>query len=355
MDVVCFICSAKIKYDDVRCIVCSAATHETCMINSGGKRDDNGNWTCNRCLNPDAAVAGSSAALLPCLINNPQQSSLTSHHFEAIMSQLSAISVAVQQCNTSIEANNKMLLCHGEQLDRCNKEIVTLKAENAELRAHISALEEKVREVDPPVLFSEVRDRLNRENNLIITGLAERGTSESDEVEVKNVLSSLFENSSDPPPSYVSVTRIGKRRTGNPRPVKVSFSCSASTLQVLKSKNKMDKSKYPAVVIRADLTVNQRRYMSELRAELDSRKSRGEDDLTIRYVRGNPTIVRVSSSGSSKRGREEDESPGRVRKYSGRSRSSTLPDDRVDLARPESLEGSQAGAGISNEPFLQRN
>lgn len=271
------------------------------------------------------------------------------------MNQLAAISVAVQQCNTNIETNNKMLLCHGEQLDKCNKEIGALKAENAELQAHISTLEDKMRESDPPVLFSEFRDRLNRENNLIITGLAERGTSESDEAEVRNILSSLFENSADPPPSYVAVTRIGKRRAGNHRPVKVSFSSSASALQILKSKNKIDKSKYPAIAMRADLTVYQRKYMSELRAELDLRKQRGEDDITIRYVKGNPAIVKISPSGPGKRSREEDESPARLRKYSGRSRAGTL-DCPVDSAIPDSLGGGQACAsGGSNEPFFQRN
>lgn len=48
--------------------------------------------------------------------------------------------------------------------------------------------------------------------------------------------------------------------------------------------------------IKADLTLKRREPLSRLRQELEKRKSRGEKDITIWYIRGYPRIVPLSEN-----------------------------------------------------------
>lgn len=66
---------------------------------------------------------------------------------------------------------------------------------------------------------------------------------------------------------------------------------SENALKILRNKNK-----FGQIRVKADLTVKQRDYMSQLHRELESRKSNGEKDITIRYIRGTPKIVPLSKN-----------------------------------------------------------
>ncbi|WP_219823849.1 hypothetical protein, partial [Enterobacter cloacae complex sp. CH23B] len=48
--------------------------------------------------------------------------------------------------------------------------------------------------------------------------------------------------------------------------------------------------------IKDDSTLKQREYLSKLRDELNSRLDRGEKDLTIKFIKGIPSIISKSKS-----------------------------------------------------------
>lgn len=324
MTVFCSVCKDIIKHNGVRCVHCESSSHEKCALDSGGRYNSERQWTCGNCAGTDGSrsTSSDSSEIQPAAPSDM----FGKHQFDAIMNQLSAISFAVQRCNNNIESNNKLLSLHGEQTTKCNDEIARLRCENESLRSHVVKLEQRVDRVDLDALHAEMRDRAARENNLIFLGLAEK-TPQLDREQVEEMLASfvgVFDGGQ--PLGITAVSRVGKRRQNIPRPVKVCFADKRVSIVVLKNKRKLDRTKYPAVIIRADLTLEQRRRLAELRAELKTRISNGETDITIKYVKGQPSIAKVSDTAPSKRRREEDESPPRQHKFSDHSRLDSVND-----------------------------
>lgn len=55
----------------------------------------------------------------------------------------------------------------------------------------------------------------------------------------------------------------------------------------------MDES-YSDVSVTRDRTPRERDYLHNLRSELKERQDKGERDITIRYMNGTPTIVKIN-------------------------------------------------------------
>uniref|UniRef100_A0A6P7GTF1 Uncharacterized protein LOC114340545 n=1 Tax=Diabrotica virgifera virgifera TaxID=50390 RepID=A0A6P7GTF1_DIAVI len=93
-----------------------------------------------------------------------------------------------------------------------------------------------------------------------------------------------------------------------PRPLKVTMMSSEDALFVLKNKSKLNQNSNSNIYIKQDLTSCQSKYLAELQTELQSRIDNGEKNLTIRYIN---KIPRITTRGTTKRDREEQESPRR--------------------------------------------
>lgn len=143
-------------------------------------------------------------------------------------------------------------------------------------------------------MVTEAMERVKRASNVILRGVPEpqgsiRERISTDEQYVSNMLSTIIGNEPDLKP--VKVVRFGKGSPDHPRLVKVVFPNSAACKRVLRNKNKLSTSPFRGISIQDDKTPKQLAYLRDLREELKSRLDAGEMDLTIKYIRGVPTIV----------------------------------------------------------------
>lgn len=142
-------------------------------------------------------------------------------------------------------------------------------------------------------LMVELTERLSRSKNIIITGLAEQKSAnykerqDADKREVLNILQNITSDRSDP----INIIRLGKYASGKHRPLKVCFSTKDEALFVLRSKNTKDLG---SVKIFSDQTPQQQPYFKKLKDELKSRIDNGEMNLTIKYYKGIPKIVKTT-------------------------------------------------------------
>lgn len=134
--------------------------------------------------------------------------------------------------------------------------------------------------------YSELDDRKTRAKNVMFYGVSVTGPAREDNKLVQDIVSKVF-----PEIKVVRATRVGGSRDDGLLSIKVSLRDSEDALKILRGK-----SRFEPVRVKADLTLKQREHLSRLRQELESRKSRGEQDITIRYIRGNPKIVSLSKN-----------------------------------------------------------
>jgi hypothetical protein len=90
----------------------------------------------------------------------------------------------------------------------------------------------------------------------------------------------------------IIIIRIGKPNSSNTRPLKVSLSNDLIAKEVQRNKNKLINSDLPrSISISDDKTPKQLEYLKNLRTELQLRRENGEDNITIKYVKGIPSII----------------------------------------------------------------
>jgi hypothetical protein len=145
-------------------------------------------------------------------------------------------------------------------------------------------------------IFEELAERERRAKNIIIYDVPESSAKEPedrikhDKMEVDKIIKAL----SDVPAAKIKVFRLGKRKQGehNERPLKVVMESREQVLRILRNKKRLPK---PGK-IKSDLTPTQLRHLKDLRDELKSRQNGGEADLTIKYIRGCPQIIKIQKN-----------------------------------------------------------
>ena len=152
------------------------------------------------------------------------------------------------------------------------------------------ASNEKSAYKDREDIIHETMDRLRRANNVIISGLPEDSDKTDNELasEIINYCKTRPVNKYAVKNAY----RLGKSvQRDKPRLLKVTLADNTQAINVLKNKTLLANSPYRNVRIFSDQTPNQADYLKELLSELNDRIEAGEEDLTIKYQRGIPTII----------------------------------------------------------------
>lgn len=146
-------------------------------------------------------------------------------------------------------------------------------------------------------IVMEIIDRQSRLNNLILFNLPEQPINDNlnpikpDHVSVKQILDVM-----DVKVNPVNISRLGAAKTDQstrPRPIKVTFSNSHDVGLILRSQKKLSSnSSFKDLRFVSDRTRKQKEFMSALRTELNHRRDKGESDISIKYVKGIPCIVK---------------------------------------------------------------
>lgn len=144
-------------------------------------------------------------------------------------------------------------------------------------------------------IASEAFDRLNRARNIMIKGVPEvAGQKEvKKEHDRKIVADVLGKVGSEATP--VAILRVGGVNTNSPYPrgIKVVLSSEQEAKHVFRNSGKLLESRETKDFrITDDKTALQIKYLNSLREQLESRKKNGEADITIKYIRGQPKIVK---------------------------------------------------------------
>jgi hypothetical protein len=139
-------------------------------------------------------------------------------------------------------------------------------------------------------VLTELQDRTQRQKNIIIVGIPELTVENKtdklnyDTNEVLKIIQTIDTNCPEP----LKIFRIGKLNADKPnRPIKACFETENIALNILRKKGNIKTE----IKIFSDQTRNQQHYLKCLREELSQRQRNGEENLFIKYIKGNPTIV----------------------------------------------------------------
>lgn len=146
-------------------------------------------------------------------------------------------------------------------------------------------------------ILAEMEERSIRDKNIVIAGIPESLSTisserqEHDKGEISKIISAIFSGCLAPKP--LKIIRLGKIDAGKTRPIKVCFDSATTAKEILKNRSKVD-----AVKIYSDQSPYQQKFVKNLREELQKRTQSGENDLTIKYTRGVPKIVKIQPKNS---------------------------------------------------------
>lgn len=189
-----------------------------------------------------------------------------------------------------------------KKVNELSSQINSLSSDNASLKERVDIIETKTKSLstNPPIpnineLISEMIDRQSRYKNILLFNLPESNldsnSTNMDLITVKDILKYL--NLESIP---TSIFRLGKPPSTStpikPRPLKICFSDQKTVFDIFSTQYKLkSNSSWKDIRFSSDQTKKQQEHMSQLRQELLNRKSNGEPDLTIKYIKGTPTII----------------------------------------------------------------
>lgn len=150
-------------------------------------------------------------------------------------------------------------------------------------------------------LFKEFDDRMSRRSNVMLFGLSEDNTVNSEESNLNVKVTDYFAKILDKPGTKTKLKfkcmRVGKVSVSstNPRPTKVIFNDPSTAENILQAyiRSKSSKSlpsSYPHLIVARDQTPMQRQEYKALKEELKMRTSQGEKNLKI-VTKGNRQII----------------------------------------------------------------
>jgi hypothetical protein len=87
--------------------------------------------------------------------------------------------------------------------------------------------------------------------------------------------------------SIVRIQRLGQRQDNRVRPIKITFENSVDAKNLIYEKNKFP----PNIKLKRDYTIMQRNHLRELWSQVEARKTKGDDNISVKFFNGTPKIV----------------------------------------------------------------
>lgn len=176
------------------------------------------------------------------------------------------------------------------------KSVEQLRQEVVQLREKLTttvASESNVNS-DASEILEEMAERERRSCNIVLGGVPESESTETairQDHDLKIVTEVITGNDMGVQPSDIlKVVRLGKKGDKS-RLLKVIMKSRNSAVKVLKNRSKLSKPFFAF----GDQTPKQRKELLTRREELNTRLADGETDLTIKFVKGVPKIIKVKN------------------------------------------------------------
>lgn len=253
----------------IKCTQCQLWNHRSCcgltiiQLKELGK---NHKWICDKCQLPESDEEDE----LNNTIMGPSDSSSTKQNIKSsnddIMRKL-----------IDMEKNyNKLWSALNKQVE-----------ENTKLRNEIESIKKQINnEAD---IYAEMSERVEKASNILIFGAAESTSMETKvRIEFDNsVVNQLFEKMDLQCVTPIHIHRIGVKKPNSHRPIRVKLSNSSVATKVLQNKKKLSETDPK---IKADQTLKQRESFKTALSTLNAKPQ--PSDWIIKYIRGNPTVVK---------------------------------------------------------------
>ncbi|XP_050540505.1 uncharacterized protein LOC126905115 [Daktulosphaira vitifoliae] len=196
----------------------------------------------------------------------------------------------------SFNDQNKTIKNFNNRFDDLLNQIKKITDENILLNNKVSQLELKIKNFEQNTtstsntthfdIINEIADRQSRINNIILFNLPEPTETKPDSDQIKLILDEM----------ELKIQPVRYFRLGNPssrtRPLKITFNDTKNVFDILRAQSKIRSSnQFKEIRFSSDRTMKQREQMSKLRQELESRRNNGEQNIIIKYIKGNPTII----------------------------------------------------------------
>lgn len=304
-DPICRWCRSKV-INAVSCPGCSAPYHPSCSKKTREIPDVG----FAKCCGPDASPNPSPQPQDP----NPGTQAnpflfQTENNglFQAISKQISALAAEVKHGNTRVETSIAQLKDSFAEfsirLDRAEGNIDSVQKDITVVNNRIdnveSLLNSKINNTD--FVLWECEDMQRRKLNILIFGFTESKNNDNafhldtDLNDIKNLIKSLFST----PVSFIDslkITRLGKSSQSrtSPRPIRISCQDQHQVSMILstaRQKKATGTTNLQALSFAPDRTPRQQKLFKEVKTQLADRIARGETNLTIKHIRGLPTIV----------------------------------------------------------------
>ena len=294
------------------CSNCKSAYHKVC-INKCTLNDDGSVVEC--CGNVDSSILNNSSVFTSNLTSNyidPTDKSKNTHNTEVSNNQILNIlsskldSLQVQLANNSKQLDSFYIRISKNSGDiaQLNKKIDNLKSIQSQSSSTCTTLLSDV--------LSEQEDRSRRSKNILVYNLPEmKNDTPADPEQKKLFFNSLteFNNKSimellrtidDSLEKPVFFKRLGKYNNQKIRPLLLSFFDPNSIKLIFKRLDALRKvPEFKNIVIRHDLTFNQRETLNSLRPKCDELNSNNTDSsfhFVISHKNSNPTIIKQSKN-----------------------------------------------------------
>lgn len=295
-------------------------------------------WCCSACTTSERILRSNSGGGRPISPSPsrqpapqvPSDGPLTIQHFNMLMERMIDLSSSVGRiekrqndlfeqlsaCTETLSQHSKTLSDHESALASQRSQIELIQNEQLVLSDKILDISRGLSEVKPGLLSSagpqslvipEVLERVEKSHNLLALNVPE-GTDPSHDVSIASAIVDCISESASQ--NLLSVDRLPSKDKSRPAWLRLRFSNPRVVSGLLRNKSRLLANRnFRDVVLRDDKTKSQVAELDSLRRELKRRQSSGEKNITIKYVKGSPTIVQTATATGS----------------------STLPDDSGDF------------------------
>lgn len=296
----CDTCNISIKRGNnisISCSSCAKLFHHACVslkqedidyLNSSNK-----SWSCNTCLktskNTISTSAGKPIIPLTSLSTGEPDLKLIISHLDNLRTEQTKLIDLVHQQNDKLNSFDK-------KFREISTQLSSIKNENIVLRNDLTAIINRVNLLESTApksnanqdMYAEFIDRQARSKNIIVFNVHEQpnlnNTSDTDTV------TRIFDKlGTDIKP--IKINRLGKPNNKS-RPLKIELQTASDVFKILGLSRLLKSDQiFNDIKITSDKSPYQREFLRDLRNQLNERVSKGEQNLRIKYSKGQPGIV----------------------------------------------------------------
>lgn len=219
---------------------------------------------------------------------NTPTSSQTNYTLADVMSKLESL-------ETKIEGMEKWQM----ELSELYEEQKTI---NNELRDEINYLKNEVAQLKSKrdssetsqSTIREIDEREAKKVNLMVFGCIENGDEHNDKASVTNMIKAVCPEIDT---SKIKAKRLGIKRNDRPRPIRVTLNSEQEVRSMFfKAKELIKNPTYKNYALGFDKTKQQIEEYKNIKAELERRLAKGEQNLKIKYFRNVPKIICIAKN-----------------------------------------------------------